>query len=233
MDDRELGREALVLQIGIEGLELQRRDHALVAERPAGERDEVGAELVLRALAEPVRATVECDAGQGRLVTDRGTGEEHLLEGGARLVRQLAEMLGLDRDLAPAEHHDVLARRDPLDALLLRLALLVIARQEDHAGRVLPHRRQLEADDGAQELVRHLRQDAGAVARARVGSDRAAVLEVAQRGEREVDDVVSRLAAERRDHREAARVLLERGVVHALLLGQGAGIDVARARCHG
>ena len=43
---------------------------------------------------------------------------------------------------------------------------------------------QLEVDDGAQERVGHLREDARAVAGAGVGADRAAVLEVAQRVER-------------------------------------------------
>ena len=85
-----------------------------------------------------------------------------------------------------------------------------------------PDRRQLEVDDRAEEGVGHLRQDAGTVTGARIRADRAAVLEVAQRRQGEIDDVVPRLAAQGRDHGEPARVLLEGRVVHPLLAGKRA-----------
>ena len=118
---------------------------------------------------------------------------------------------------------------------------VVVARQEDHAGGVLADRRQLEVHDRAEEGIRHLGQDAGAVTRAGIRADRTAVLEVAQRGQREIDDVVPGLAAQRRDHRQAAGVLLERRVVHALLLREAGmpdgavlawGGDATGARSH-
>jgi hypothetical protein len=128
-------------------------------------------------------------------------------------------VLLLGRHLAPAEDREAFGGGDLLDARLDGGAVLV-ERQERHARGVLADRGQVEVHDGAQEGVGHLRQDAGAVTGTRVGADRAAVLEVAQRLERELDDVVAGLAAERGDHRQAAGVLLERRVVHALLGGK-------------
>jgi len=215
--DRELGREALVGQVGVERLELQGRDHALVPEGAGAERDEVRVVLVAGALAQTVHATVEGDAAQGGRVADGRARDEELLERGAGGVRQLAEVLLVGRDLAPAEHHESLGGGELLDARLDGGALVVVERQERHARGVLAHGRQLEVGDGAEEGIRHLRQDARTVARARVGADRAAVLEVAQRLERERHDVVPGHAAQRGDHGQAAGILLEGRVVHALL----------------
>ena len=78
--DGELRREALVLEVGVERLELERRDHALVAERAGRQRDEVGVELGARALAQPEDATVERDPRQRGCVADRRARDEELLE---------------------------------------------------------------------------------------------------------------------------------------------------------
>ena len=223
MHDGELRLEAFVLQIRVEGLELQRRDHALVAEGAGAERDEVGVVLASRALTQAVHTAVELDAREGRRVADGGTGDEQLLEGGARRVRELSQVLLDRRHLTPAEHGETLGGGDLLDARLHGGAGVVVARQERHARGVLAGRGQVEVRDRAQEGIRHLRQDAGAVARSRVGADGTPVLEVPQRLECELHDVVPRLAAEGRDHREAAGVLLERRVVHALLGGEVRG----------
>ena len=75
---------------------------------------------------------------------------------------------------------------------------------------------QLEVGDRAEEGVRDLRDDAGTVAGAGVGADRAAVLEVAQRVERGGDDVVAGGAAQGGDHGQPAGVLLVGRVVQAL-----------------
>ncbi len=101
------------------------------------------------------------------------------------------------------------------DSGLQLLALVVVGGQECHADCVRADRRQLEVDDGAQELVGDLRDDAGAVTGARVGTDSSAVLEVAQRLESEGDDVVARCAAKGGDHGQAAGILLAGRVVQA------------------
>ena len=69
--DGQLGGEPLVLQVGVERLELECRDHALVPEGAGRERDDVGAELGAGALAQAEHAAVELDARQGGRIADR------------------------------------------------------------------------------------------------------------------------------------------------------------------
>ena len=64
-------------------------------------------------------------------------------------------------------------------------------------------------------------------------TDRAAVLEMAQRVERLRDDVVPGGAAQGRDHREPAGVLLELRVVEPLSRGNGAEPLECVLNCHG
>ena len=222
--DRELRGEPLIGQVGVERLELERRDHALVAERAAGQRHEVRAELAARALAQPVDAAVQSDARQSGLGAEARARDEQLLEDRACGEGELAEVGLVDRHRAPAEDDQVLARRDLRDTRLERSALFGVVRQEGHARGVLADRRKIEVHDRAEEGIRHLRQDAGAVAGTRVRPDRTAVLEVAQGCQRQGDDVMSGLATKCRDHGQAAGVLFERGVVHPLLRGEGAKV---------
>ncbi len=53
VDDSQLGFETLVREVGVERLQLGRREHALVDDGPGGQRREVYAELVLGTLADP------------------------------------------------------------------------------------------------------------------------------------------------------------------------------------
>ena len=64
--------------------------------------------------------------------------------------------------------------------------------------------------------MRDLHQNAGAVAGARIGADRAAMLEIAQDRERVVDDLVRLAALDVGDEADAAGILLERGIVKSL-----------------
>ena len=85
---------------------------------------------------------------------------------------------------------------------------------------VAPARRQLERDRLAQELVRHLQQEAGAVAGLGVGAGGAAVLEVGERLDPESHDVVGRTVVQARDDGHATGVVLVARVVQAIgLLG--------------
>src|SRR3546814_10238566 len=54
--DGQLGRESLVLEVGVERLELERGDHALVADGAAGQRHEVRVQFVAGALAQTERS---------------------------------------------------------------------------------------------------------------------------------------------------------------------------------
>ena len=179
-------------------------------------------------------AAIQRDSRQRRGVTDRGTRNKQLLEGRARLKRELAEVLLVGGDFTPAEDLEVLACRDALDASLLLGPSFVIQGKEDHARRVLPHRRQVEVHDSAKEGIRHLREDAGAVASTGIRPDCTPVLKVAKGGQSEVDDVVTGLPTKGRDHGQATRVPFEVRVVHPLLGGEAgfAGGDATGARCH-
>ena len=88
---------------------------------------------------------------------------------------------------------------------------------------------QVEVHDLAQERVRHLHEDAGAVTGVRLGARGAAVLEVAERGQRLRHDVVAGHAGQGRDEGHATGVVLVGAVVEPLRsrrlekLGRAAG----------
>ncbi len=221
MHECELRGEPLVAEIGVERFQLQRGDHALVDQGPRRQRWEVCAQLAFGALAQAEGLAVELDADKRRA---RDTGprglDEQLLERRCSVTGQLTQVIRGGRHLAPAENPQALVPGDGGDAVFERCTRLWIERQERHADRVASDRRQLEADDGAQELVGDLRDDAGAVARAGIRAHGAPVLEVTQRIECHSDDVVAGRSAKGRDHGQAAGVLLAARVVEALCRGQ-------------
>ena len=137
----------------------------------------------------------------------------------------LAERGVVARNVAPAEQRHALA----LDVLGVDVAddlpPVRVARHEQVADGVFAGLRQLEAERVGllgEKCVRDLHQDAGAVAGARVGADRAAVLEIAQDGERVFDQLVRLAALDVGDEADAAGILLQRRVVEALRRRQGA-----------
>src|SRR6202000_1539481 len=78
--------------------------------------------------------------------------------------------------------------------------------------------RQPEADFcglAREELVRDLHQNAGAVAGARIGADRAAVLEVDQDRQRVLDDLVRLASLDIGNKSAAAEILSQRGIKQA------------------
>jgi hypothetical protein len=102
-------------------------------------------------------------------------------------------------------------------------------RHEQRADGVVARLRQRKADLGSlarEEGVRDLHQDAGAVACARIGADRAAVFEVAQDVQRVGDDLMRLLALDVGDEADAAGILFQRGIVETL--GGRAPVMLAR-----
>src|SRR4030095_14730177 len=98
-----------------------------------------------------------------------------------------------------------------------------IAWHEQLADGVVTGLGQLEAElvgDLDEELVRGLYQDAGALAGAWIGTDSAAMLEVAENGERVVHDLVRLAAFDIGDEADATGILVERLVVRTLRLQQ-------------
>ncbi len=225
MHDAERAGEPAVLQVKVKRLQLRRGQHALVDERLAGKAWEIdgfatgsvlagslGAQLVLGTLAHDVRAALQIQAGRAR--------DEQLPERRHRVAGQGAERRLVGRDLAPAQHLEALG----LDDLLHRLArgggVLGGLRQERDAGRVAAVFGQVEFDDGAQELVGNLQQDARAVTAVRFGALGTAVLQVQQRRNGLVDDVAGAATMHIGHHCHATRVVFERGVVQPLTAGR-------------
>ena len=95
----------------------------------------------------------------------------------------------------------------------------VVLRHEDVAGRVVTGFGQVEAERlgfGSQEIMRDLNEDASAVARQRIGADRAAVFKVRQDAQSIFDDLVRFGALEVSDETDAASVVLAGRVVKTL-----------------
>src|SRR4029078_6214370 len=125
-------------------------------------------------------------------------------------------------EVAPAEDGHAFFRAQARPDLLAVRAPLGVAGQEDDPRAVAPGRGQRDPDLVAllgQEAVRHLHEDAGAVARVLLAAARAAVLEVEQDLHTLLDDRV-RLASMRvHDEADAAAVVLVRRIVESLLRG--------------
>ena len=195
------GKRALeirIAQVGIIGAKLVGEEHAFVDQRAAGDRHWVivrGAPFVL---------AVQC-TGDG-LAQDVEPAFEFILRRDFRIaadedlfVHRLGRLHGLaerrivSRYVPPAEHLHAVARGKGCIGVHDLLAPGVVARQEQCTDGVVAGGRQLDAEFGCllgNELVRYLDQNAGAVAGARIGADRAAMLEIDQDCQRVFDDPV-------------------------------------------
>ena len=91
-----------------------------------------------------------------------------------------------------------------------------VGRQEADGDPVASGSGEVEGERGAEERIGELEQDPGAVAGGRVGTLGAAMLEVRERGQRAHDRLVAACPVEPGDERDAAGVVLERGIVEAV-----------------
>ena len=145
--------------------------------------------------------------------------DEDLADDRLDVLRPLGKPAVVRRHVAPAEQNLAFARHRALDLLLARHPGGRLLRQEHHADAVLADRGQREALRAAclaQEPVRQLDQDAGAVALQRIGARRAAMGQVPQDRQRLRYDGVPLLALDVGDEAEAAGIVLIRGIVQAL-----------------
>ena len=143
-------------------------------------------------------------------------GRHHeLLDVGRVEVGGDADVVLVDRDVAPADDALPLGADLLLEQRLELGAAVRVLRQEADADAVGARRRQVLADQAPHQLVGHLEQDPGAVARVRIGSRRPAVLEVLQRHDRPLDGLVRGLPAQARHEGDAAGVVLVCRVVEA------------------
>ncbi len=225
MHQRQRAFEIGFVQVRIVGAELVGEEHALVDDGAAGDRHRVIARqppLDLPVdrrrdlLAQDVERALELVLGE---LSFSLSNENLHVEGLGRLHR-FAERRIVDRHVAaPAEDFQAFLRRHLLEALAHDLAALGVARHEQNADAVLAGGGKLDAERlglAGEELVRDLHQDAGAVAGARVGADRAAVLEVAEDLQRVGDDLVRLAALDVGDEADAAGILVEPRIVEPL-----------------
>ncbi|MGC0381998.1 hypothetical protein RKD33_002215 [Streptomyces sp. SAI-129] len=180
--ERDRGGEAAVGQVREERLQLAGGQHALVDDGARGQRREVDTGLALGALAQREGVAVQGDAPRGAVAHEDLAEDRHGGAGGG------AQHLRGDRDLAPAEDGEALLFGDRLDAR--DGVLSAVDRQEGDADGVPPGFGQLESGHLAEERVGHLGEDARAVAGVGLGAGGAAVFQVAQHGERLVDQGV-------------------------------------------
>jgi hypothetical protein len=144
-----------------------------------------------------------------------GRGHDELLDVGRVEVGRDADVVLVDRHVAPADDPLALVADGLLEQLLELLAAFLLTRQEAHADAVGARRRELRVDDAADELVGQLEQDSRAVASIGIGTGSATVLEVLERDDRAVYGLVRGNAVELRDHGNATGVMFVSGVVKA------------------
>src|SRR5262249_35421288 len=146
------------------------------------------------------------------LVRDvRPRADEDLTDGRHDRLRLRSGRGGLDRHATPAEEGLTLLRDDLLDDRDAGILIRLLRRQEDHPDAVTSRRGRRGPPARAftaEEPVRHLHEDAGAVAGERVAAARAAVGQVLEDLEALLDDVVRALTLHVDDEADAARVAL-------------------------
>ena len=229
-----------IFEIGVEGEELVRRQHALVDDHLRGQADEEQ-QLVLGELgvvAQPVRRGLadQVETALKGIALDAARADEQLLHGGHGCSRRVADV----RLVRPMGHgpptEQILAGGGDLlcDHGFAVRPLGRVTGQEDDARAVSPGSGQVDAQVGlgdlGQEPVRQRGEDPGTVAGVLLVAETAAVDHAAVHVSRGVDDLAARPALDVADEPDAARVLLQRGVVQPLALGQSVGELFLEAR---
>jgi hypothetical protein len=174
---------------------------------------------MVRAAADDVQLALE------RVVVGdvRPAADEQLLDHRLRSLRGRPDHAVVVRHLAPAEERLSLVRDHLLEQVLAGGAASRVVGQEHHADAVLAGGRQVDAERRArrrQEAMRHLHQDAGAVAGVLFTPAGAPVLEVQQDFERVLDDARRLAPLQIDDETDAAGVVLVPGIVEALRGGR-------------
>ncbi len=227
MHQRDRRADALVGQVRVELAELVGRQHALVGDgahrqRRQVELDAALAGLPLGLLAHAVDDPLEVEAGEHVAGRVEALGaHEHLDDPGHRGERGRAEVGGVGRHVPPAEHLRALDQRVLLQDPHRALGAGRVGRQERQAGRVGARRGQREVDDRAEERVRDLDHDAGAVAGVGLGAAGAPMVHPAERRQALADHIMGSPAVEVGDEGDPTRVMLEGRVVEPLRLRSG------------
>jgi len=214
---RECGLVPRVVQVGEVRRELVRREHALVEQGARGQRCDVDARLALDPLAGAEGRPLERHPGQQLPRHRVRRRDDELAQPGLDTRRGGPDGGGVDRHVPPRQQVEPLVPHDALDRAHRLVTGAGLLREEGRADRVGPGRRQRHVEHAPQQRVGHLGQDAGAVTGRRVAARGTSVVEVAQRGEPLAEHLVAAAAVHVHDEGDTAGVVLEGGVVQALL----------------
>ena len=225
VDHRDRARDVALAQVDVESLQLVRPEHPLVNHRARREARHVAVaarNLAQRGLDSPpnhVEGDLERRAGID-LARDADLPDEYLPHRRPGAPRGSGEDRVVDRNIAPAEHRAPFGGDSRFDDALADETVGATRWKEDGADAVGPRvgkRDSERAANPAQESVRDLDQDAGAVAGTSVSRDRAPVREILEQLERLRDDVAGADAVDVGDKPNPARVVLVSRVVQSLL----------------
>ena len=226
VDERHGRLDGGVVEIDEEAAHLRGDQHALVHDgaRAHGAyiedfvaQGKLSVGLLLDGAAAHVQAALEGIAG-GRVVR---TAQEGLQDSGHTGAGRLAQVVRVNRHLAPKEQ-----RHAGLGAALLKhaagiLYALVVLREEQHGHAIVALCRQNLAtllSLFTEKVMRNLEQDTSAVAGILLESRTAAVLQVDQNGQRIVQNLVMALAVDIGKRADATCIVVEFGAIKALLL---------------
>ena len=226
VDERHGRLDGGVVEIDEEAAHLRGDEHALVHDgaRAHGAhvedlvaQGELGVGLFLDGAAAHVQAALKGIAG-GCVVR---TAQEGLQDSGHAGAGRLAQVVRVDRHLAPKEQ-----RHAGLGAALLKhaagiLYAPVVLREEQHGHAIIAFCRQNLAallSLFTEKVMRNLEQDASAVAGVLLESGAAAVLQVDQNGQCVVQNLVMALTVDIGERADAACIVVEFGAIKALLL---------------
>ncbi len=234
MHDRQAGLEVRVAEIGEEDRQLRRGEHAFVHQRALGQAGHVEELFVgdagrayglLCQAAHDVEASLESGVIHGVI----STANEDLAERGLRGLGGRSDRRVVDRHVAPAQQGQAFVPQDLLEQGLTLLLAAGIAWQEHDARTVVPGWRETQLLIRAtlfEEAVRHLHQDARAVARVLLRAAGAAMLEIGQNRQRLLDGGVRAAPLDVDDKADAAGVVFEGGIVETLLGREAKGSHV-------
>ena len=223
MDEADRGLEILGFEVEKIAVHLLGHEHALVDHGAAGKAGNIpdrihagAADRVVRALADDEKLPLEIEhIGAAGFAL-----EEHLAHPGLACEGGGAQHRVIHGHFAPAEDRETLLGGDFFKSLLRGLGLGFLGRGENHTRAVfskLGKRDALLGTGAAEEFVGHLCEDAGSVAGVVLGTNRAAVVEIQQNGQRVADDRVRFSAMDINDEANAAGVMLKCRIVEALL----------------
>jgi hypothetical protein len=137
------------------------------------------------------------------------------------LHRRRHRHVGVDRYVAPAEHHLALGADRTLDLLFTGQARSLLLGHEHHADPILSRRWQGHALPGhflAIEQIGNLDENAGTIALQRVGTDRATMIEIFQDFQALKNDSVALATLDVSDKTHSTGIVFIHRVVQTLLL---------------